>query len=68
MAPELARFSVAMPVDLLERFDDLVERRGVAKNRSEAVRDLVRDALIEEECATPDSSAVSYTHLRAHET
>ena len=55
MAPELARFSVAMPVDLLERFDDLVERRGVAKNRSEAVRDLVRDALIEEECATPDS-------------
>ena len=47
MAPELASFSVAMPVDLLERFDDLVERRGVAKNRSEAVRDLVRDALIE---------------------
>ena len=67
MAPELARFSVAMPVDLLERFDDLVERRGVAKNRSEAVRDLVRDALIEEECATPDSSVfgsltIAYDH------
>ena len=49
MAQELTRFSVAMPKDLLDRFDELVERRGTAKNRSEAVRDLVREALIEEE-------------------
>lgn len=52
MAQDLVRFSVAMPEELLERFDDLVAKRGVAKNRSEAIRDLVRDALIEEECAT----------------
>ncbi len=67
MTQELTRFSVAMPKDLLERFDDLVERRGVAKNRSEAVRDLVRDALIEEECAEPSSSVfgsltIAYDH------
>lgn len=47
------RFSVAMPEDLLVRFDHLVARRGLAKNRSEVVRDLVRDALVEDECATP---------------
>ena len=46
---ELVRFSVAMPEELLMRFDALVARRGVAKNRSEMVRDLVREALIEEE-------------------
>ena len=63
----LTRFSVAMPVDLLERFDDFVERRGTAKNRSEAVRDLVREALIEEECAESDahvfgSLTIAYDH------
>ena len=46
---ELVRFSVAMPEELLMRFDALVARRGVAKNRSEMVRDLVREALVEEE-------------------
>lgn len=46
---ELVRFSVAMPEELLVRFDSLVARRGVAKNRSEMVRDLVREALIKEE-------------------
>ena len=45
----LARFSVAMDEDLLARFDVLVARRGVAVNRSEAVRDLVRDALVDAE-------------------
>ena len=46
---ELVRFSVAMPEELLMRFDALVARRGVAKNRSEMVRDLVREALIQDE-------------------
>ena len=53
MANELMRFSVAMPEDLLIRFDRLVARRGLAKNRSEVVRDLVRDALVEEDCSMP---------------
>ena len=53
MPNELMRFSVAMPEDLLVRFDRLVARRGLAKNRSEVVRDLVRDALVEDECAIP---------------
>ncbi len=53
MSNDLMRFSVAMPEDLLVRFDRLVARRGLAKNRSEVMRDLVRDALVEDECATP---------------
>lgn len=52
------RFSVAMPEDLLVRFDQLVARRGLAKNRSEVIRDLVRDALVEDECATPGTEVV----------
>ena len=44
---QLVRFSVAMPEGLLMQFDELVARRGVAKNRSEVVRDLVRDALVQ---------------------
>ena len=46
---DLVRFSIAMPEELLMRFDALVARRGIAKNRSEVVRDLVRDALVQEE-------------------
>jgi CopG family nickel-responsive transcriptional regulator len=45
----LTRFSVAMDEDLLQRFDTLVARRGSDVNRSEAVRDLVRDALVDAE-------------------
>ena len=53
MSNDLARFSVAMPEDLLVRFDAFVARRGLAKNRSEVVRDLVREALINEEADYP---------------
>lgn len=52
MSNDLMRFSVAMPEDLLMRFDRLVARRGLAKNRSEVIRDLVREALVEDECST----------------
>ena len=45
------RFSVAMPENLLMQFDQLVAKRGLSKNRSEVIRDLVREALVEEECA-----------------
>ena len=52
------RFSVAMPEDLLMRFDALVAKRGLAKNRSEVVRDLVRDALVEDECGIPGTEVI----------
>lgn len=53
MSNDLMRFSVAMPENLLMQFDQLVAKRGLSKNRSEVIRDLVRDALVEEDCAIP---------------
>ncbi len=50
---DLMRFSVAMPEDLLMDFDQLVARRGLAKNRSEVIRDLVREALVVERSVVP---------------
>ena len=41
----LVRFGIAMDSALLKQFDEFVATRGTASNRSEAVRDLVRDAL-----------------------
>jgi CopG family nickel-responsive transcriptional regulator len=58
MLGHLARFGVAMDADLLARFDDLVARRGQAANRSEAVRDLVRDALVEADWQDSDAEIV----------
>ncbi|MDR2108575.1 MAG: nickel-responsive transcriptional regulator NikR [Coriobacteriales bacterium] len=55
---DLQRFSVAMPEELLIQFDNLVARRGLAKNRSEVIRDLVRDALVDEEWDDPDQEIV----------
>ncbi len=54
---ELARIGVAIDEDLLRKFDALNARRGYA-NRSEAFRDLIRDALIEDKAAAPDSDVV----------
>ena len=44
----LIRFGVSIPPGLLGRFDELCARKGAA-NRSEAIRDLIRDALVQEE-------------------
>jgi CopG family nickel-responsive transcriptional regulator len=45
---ELVRTGVSIEQDLLDRFDRLITRRGY-KNRSEALRDLIRESLIEEQ-------------------
>jgi CopG family nickel-responsive transcriptional regulator len=44
---ELARTGVSIDGDLLVEFDRLIAKRGY-KNRSEAFRDLIRDALLTE--------------------
>ena len=46
--PRVVRFSASLDAALLERFDDATGRRGYS-NRSEALRDLIRDALVREE-------------------
>lgn len=55
---KLVRFGVAMDEELLGRFDELVARRGTGANRSEAVRDLVRESLVDEQWEAPDAEIV----------
>jgi CopG family nickel-responsive transcriptional regulator len=44
----LKRFSISLDEGLLKRFDFHISRKGYA-NRSEAIRDLIRDSLVREE-------------------
>ncbi len=44
----LARFGVSIEQRLLEQFDGHISRRGY-RNRSEALRDLIRDRLVQDE-------------------
>jgi CopG family nickel-responsive transcriptional regulator len=45
---DLVRFGVSLDNDLLDKFDDLIARKGYT-NRSEAIRDLIRDNLVAQE-------------------
>jgi len=44
----IVRFGVAMPRELLDKFDALIARKNYP-NRSQALRDLVRQVMVEEE-------------------
>lgn len=59
---EIVRFGVSMDDRLLEKFDKLIEGKGYS-NRSEAVRDLIRNALVEEQWANADEEAVGTVSL-----
>lgn len=50
---EIIRFGVSMNKELLSRFDKIIEGEGYG-NRSEAIRDLIRERLIEEEWREKD--------------
>ncbi len=54
---ELTRFGISMDSDLLNRFDALIDSKNY-QNRSEAIRDLVRDYLVEHEWETEDSETM----------
>jgi CopG family transcriptional regulator, nickel-responsive regulator len=54
---QLTRFGVSMENELLEKFDALCSARGY-KNRSEAIRDMVRGMLIENELREENTEGV----------
>lgn len=56
---KLTRFGVSMDEKLLTDFDQIIQDKGY-QNRSEAVRDLVRDAILQHH-ATNDSEIVAGT-------
>ena len=59
---ELSRIGVAIDSDLLDRFDQLISKRGYT-NRSEAFRDLIRDELVQKSWESPDSNVVGTVTL-----
>ena len=49
----LNRFSISLEKNLLEKFDKYIQKRKYT-NRSEAIRDLIRDVFVKEEWETDD--------------
>jgi len=58
----LTRFGVSMDSGLLKSFDELCESKGY-QNRSEAIRDLVRDRLVQAEWKRQDQETVATVTL-----
>jgi len=54
---DLVRFGVSIPDDLLEKFDVLISQKGYT-NRSEAIRDLIRDRLVEDQWSESEHEVV----------
>ena len=59
---ELTRFGISIDDRLLKRFDALIAEKGYG-NRSEAIRDLIRGALVEEQWAREDEETVGTVTL-----
>lgn len=53
----LIRFGVSLDEDLLKLFDQLIQKKGYS-NRSEAIRDLIRDIIIRDEWEDPKDKVV----------
>jgi CopG family nickel-responsive transcriptional regulator len=62
------RFGISLDNTLLEQFDSLIAKQGYSV-RSEAIRDLIRDALVTEEWQTGNSeTAGTITLVYSHDT
>lgn len=53
----IARFGVSIDSQLIKKFDALISQKGY-ENRSEAIRDLIRDKLVEEQWQAGDEETV----------
>ncbi len=56
------RFGISLEADLLEQFDALITKMGY-DNRSEAIRDLLREKLVEEEWQAPEGETFAVVFL-----
>ncbi|MDK2870456.1 MAG: CopG family transcriptional regulator, nickel-responsive regulator [Pyrococcus sp.] len=65
----IVRFGVSIPKELLEKFDSIIEEMGYT-NRSEAIRDLIRDMVVRHEWQLGDEEVagtitIVYNHDEA---
>ena len=64
----VVRFGVSLEDALLERFDSLLRKKGYP-NRSEAIRDLIRNSLVSDEWESSKSETVgTITIVYSHDT
>lgn len=64
---KIIRFGVSIEQNLLKHFDSLIARKGYV-NRSEAIRDLIRDRLVTEELENPKTETIgTLTLVYSHE-
>jgi CopG family nickel-responsive transcriptional regulator len=65
---QITRFGVSIEQELLNKFDQLIETEGY-ENRSKAIRDLIRNALIKTKKHDPESIAMgTLTMIYDHHT
>jgi CopG family nickel-responsive transcriptional regulator len=62
----VSRFGVSIPDELLRSFDAVIEEKGYT-NRSEAIRDLIRDLIVSEEWMGEDEVIGSLTLIYDHD-
>ncbi len=65
MKGKIVRFGVSMDEELVKSFDKLLLRKGYS-NRSEAIRDLIRNSLVEEEWEKGDEIAGAILFVYNH--
>lgn len=65
MAERTTRFGVSIPDRLLERFDTVIGERGYS-SRSEALRDLIRDYLVDVEWESDEETIGTVTLVYDH--
>ncbi len=64
---EITRFGVSMESKLLYQFDELIKKKNY-NNRSEAIRDLIRDFIVENQWEAEDVETIgTITYVFNHE-
>ena len=61
----LIRTGISLDRELLERFDRMIEQKGYS-NRSEAIRDIVRDHFVEEDVVSNKAVVATLTLVYDH--
>lgn len=63
---DIVRFSISLKSSLLSSFDKKIKQKGIFNNRSEAIRDLIRDYLVKEEWETNEEVVGALIYLYDH--
>ena len=57
MTEKITRFGVSIEPELLKKFDRVIKKKGYY-NRSEAIRDIIRENILKEDTSDPNSGVI----------